>query len=81
MLQKSLLLSYIDNDGVLISMIKGSGGGVEGNLMSGQVWLAFSWRQLGFISFRVEPKANCDDGPTRADLAIINMLGAIRVPP
>ena len=62
-------------------MIKGSGGGVEVNLMIGQLWLEFSWQQVGFMGFRVESKANLADGPTRADLAILNKLGAIFVPP
>ena len=72
---------YIDNNGVLGSLIKGSSRSPETNLMVGRVWLhAASWSWAPFW-VRVESGANLADGPTRRDLSAVRGLGATRVAP
>ena len=79
-LTEALLTVYIDNDGVLLSLIKGSGGGPETNMLIGQMWLDFAFRTTGVGLARVESKSNVADGPTRDFFDVLVQLGALEVP-
>lgn len=72
----TLLISYIDNDGVLKAIIKGSARPPEVNLAIGKVWLDMATKHNALFAARVESKANVADGPSRDDLALINGLNA-----
>ena len=72
---------YVDNEGVLGGLIKGSCTAMDMNQAIGYVWLNVAELNLGLFGLRVESKANIADGPTREYLDFLDELGAqYRVP-
>ena len=76
-----LLWSFIDNQGVLSSLVKGSCGNPEINLAIGHFWMTMCNNHIGFCACRVESKANLADGPTRESLEWTTRLDADFVAP
>ena len=77
----SLWITFQDNIGVLLALIKGGSNGPEVNLLVGQLWLVLAGARTSFWAARVESKANLADGPTREDLSELEFLGAQYVEP
>ena len=77
----SALLAFIDNDGVLGSILRGSSRAPEVNIAVGHLWLEVAACCIAPYFGRVESKANLADGPTRADMANLQQLGASFVVP
>ena len=76
-----LLWSFIDNQGVLSSLVKGSCNNPEINIGIGHFWMTMCNSHIGFCACRVESKANLADGPTREELIWTKRLNAIFVAP
>ena len=76
MLRGNLWSAYVDNDGVMHSLLRGRGLGSDGILIVGNFWLAVSVRAIYFHAYRVESKANIADGPTRGDTQMVHRLNA-----
>ena len=68
--------AWIDNQGVLHSLLKGSGLGQEANNLIGDMWMELELLEVALWAGRVESKANIADGPTRYDLSGVLSLGA-----
>ena len=68
--------AWIDNQGVLHGILKGSMNGPESNALVGSMWLYLAEQDVDLYCGRVESKANIADGPTRYDLSIIYSLQA-----
>ena len=77
----SMVSAFIDNDGVLGSVIKGSSKSPETNLAVGKMWLDLASNDVGFYAARVESKANISDGPSRLEFGEMAWLGATYVEP
>jgi len=80
-LKGTLATIYIDNNGVLGGLIRGSCAAIDLNQAIGQLWLDIAELQVGLHAVRVESKANIADGPTREFLELLSELGATFVEP
>ena len=80
-LRQTLAIGFIDNDGVLASLVKGSARPPEVNTGIGHLWLDFAADGVSFIGARVESKANIADEPSRSRHGTLASLGAVFVPP
>ena len=67
---------WVDNQGVLHSLVRGSSLAEDMNVLIGRMWLQLSSLQIDLSVQRVESKANVADGPTRCDFSKIAKLGA-----
>ena len=76
LLENKLVTAFIDNDGVLGSVLHGSADAADANFIIGRFWLDVATLRLGFWALRVESKANLADGPTRDCLAYLQDLRA-----
>ena len=63
----ALLTLHVDNDGVTAAYIKGSSDSPAVNSMAAIFWFFVSKEHLHPMIYRVESKANLEDGPTRPD--------------
>ena len=77
----TLCTIFVDNNGVLGGLIKGSCMAADLNQSIGNLWLDIARLQIGLHAVRVESKANIADGPTREFLDLLGELGASFVPP
>ena len=77
----TLCTIFVDNNGVLGNLIKGSSIAADLNQAIGSLWLDIARLQIGLHAVRVESKANIADGPTRGFLSLLGELGASFVPP
>ena len=77
LLRGCLLLLFVNNQGVLGSMLRGSAGAPDLNAAVGQVWLDIASAGIGLHVARVESRANVADGPTRDDFSVLTRLGAV----
>jgi len=77
----SALVVFIDNDGVLGTLIKGGRKSPEQNLAAGRFWIWAARTNTAVYLARVESKANIADGPTRGACADLEALGAVRIDP
>ena len=76
-LRGSLVLVFIDNDGVRCAIQHGSGGSFEINTMVGHLWIQCASEHVAFFGVRVETHANIADGPSRGDFYLMSRLGAV----
>ena len=81
LVQGTLCTIFVDNNGVLGGLIRGSCMAADLNQAIGSVWLDIARLQIGLHAVRVESKANIADGPTREFLSLLGELGASFVPP
>ena len=81
LVQGALCTIFVDNDGVLGGLIRGSCVATDLNQAIGNLWLDIARLQIGLHAVRVESKANIADGPTREFLSLLGELGASFVPP
>ena len=79
-LQGRRVFSFVDNNGVLYAILRGSSKSPEANLMQGALWLCLAKLRVAAHFFRVESVANVADGPSRGDLRWLHSLGAVEVP-
>ena len=68
--------AWIDNQGVLHSLVKGSSLSVEMNAIVGNLWLHLARVGTDLFVERVESAANLGDGPSRNCLDDLRLLGA-----
>ena len=84
-LQHSKLQAYIDNDGVLYSIINASSKAHDINLIVGRFWRSLHTLATDITAFRVESKANIGDAGSRIEdekeLRNLKRLGAKFVNP
>ena len=84
-LQYARWQAYIDNDGVLYSIINASSRASDVNLIVGKLWKSLPTLSTDFTAFRVESKANIGDAPSRLseeeELHDLKYLGATFVKP
>ena len=80
-LEGSLCLLFVDNEGVRCAIRHGGGGGPETNMMVGHLWMYCACRKVGLFIARVETHANVADGPSRDDCSLMVRLGATEVVP
>ena len=79
LIRNTLRHLYVDNNGVVYSVIRGSGQAPEINLMVGHFWLEMSELSCCPRVFRVESEANVADGPTRDSLyLLVNTFKAVQ---
>ena len=81
LIQGSLLLLAVDNQGVLHSLLKGRSGADDINQGVGRHWLDVARMRVAMHVVRVESAANVADGPSRDEFALLRALGATYVPP
>ena len=81
LLAGALWSAYVDNQGVLGAMVRGSCSAPEANLAIGRAWLDLAETGVGLHMVRVESKANVADGPTREGSTTLEFLGASYVEP
>ena len=80
-LSKVLLVEFIDNDGVLLSLLRGSSRLPEINFGMGMVWQDMATRDISLLLGRVESNSNIADGPSRDDLSHVLALPAKFIEP
>ena len=71
-----LWTAWIDNQGALHALLKGSCGSPEMNILVGRMWLSLEVRSVSLFAARVESAANVADGPTRHCLEWVQRLNA-----
>ena len=76
-----LLVEFIDNDGVLLSLLRGSSRLPEINFGVGMTWQDMAARDIPLLLGRVESYPNIADGPSRDDLSHVLALQAKFVEP
>ena len=80
-LQYARWQAYIDNDGVLYSIINASSRASDVNLIVGKLWKSLHTLSTDLIAFRIESKANIGDAPSRVseeeELHDLKYLGAL----
>ena len=79
--KSAMSIGFIDNDGVLGALMKGSANHPEVNTGIGMLWLDFAVDDVSFFGARVESKANISDEPSRDKFDTLARLGAEYVPP
>ena len=67
-LEGTLWTAWVDNQGVLGSMLTGPCKAPEAALLIGQLWITMAQARTAYRAGRVESKSNVADGPSRADL-------------
>ena len=67
-LRDAVATIFIDSDGVLCGLLKGSLGAPDANWAVGRVWMTLAKLGAQVELGRVESKANISDGPTRGRL-------------
>ena len=72
---------FIDNNGVLGSLLKRSSSAPETNMIIGKIWLHAAEWSWAPVWARVESAANIADGPSRRDFTHVESLGAVLVAP
>ena len=84
-LQYARWQAYIDNDGVLYSIINASSRASDVNLLVGKLWKSLHTLSTDLTAFRIESKANIGDAPSRLsdeeELHDLKYLGATFVKP
>ena len=75
-LSEVLLVEFIDNDGVLLSLLRGSSRLPEVNFGVGMTWQDMAARDISLLLGRVESCPNIVDGPSRDDLSHVLALQA-----
>ena len=84
-LQHARWQAYIDNDGVLYSIINASSRASDVNLIVGKLWKSLHTLSTDLTAFRIESKANIGDAPSRLndeeELHDLKHLGANFVNP
>ena len=70
-----------DNDGVLLSLLRGSSRLPEVNFGVGMTWQDMAARDISLLLGRVESYPNIADGPSRDDLSHVLALQAKFVEP
>ena len=73
----TLWTAWIDNQGVLHSLIRGGGS----NSLIVDFTLELERRRVALWAGRVESESNIADGPTRDDLSKVSSLGALWAEP
>ena len=73
----SLWSAFIDNEGALGALLKGTCLAADMNEIVGRLWLNLDLQQCDLFVQRVESKANVADGPTRHFLGDVEKLGAV----
>ena len=76
-LRNKLWTAYIDNQGVLHNLLKGTAASEEANYLVGRLWLELAEAETHIFVQRVESKSNIADGPTRASTDYIKKLNAM----
>ena len=76
-----LWTAWLDNQGVLHSLLKGSSGSPEANELVGSLWLSLARDFVDLFCARVESKSNVADGPTRNCFQWVEKLRAIWTEP
>ena len=76
-MQHSRLTNYIDNDGVLLGVLKASSRAPEVTVMIARLWLLMADWDTTYVAGRVESKANVADGPTRDRWELLEHLKAV----
>ena len=74
-LRGSMVSAYVDNQGVLGSIVKGSSASPEVNLMAARFGLQAAIERVAIDVFRVESAANIGDGPSRGVYTALQPLG------
>ena len=77
----ALLTLYVDNQGVLGSIISGASSSAEVNMMVARIWLTAAVNQTALAVHRVESAANIADAPSRNCFSLLCRLGAVRAGP
>ena len=80
-IEGSLLLLAVDNQGVLHSLVKGRSSAAYLNSGVGRHWMDVSRMRVSQHVVRVESASNIADGPSRDDTSLLQALGAVFVPP
>lgn len=80
-LARSAVTVFVDNNGVLGSVIRGSSKASEINLAVGRWWLQAAKLDCAPYFARVTSAANISDGPSRMDFALMTELHATRRAP
>ena len=75
--QHARLTNYIDNDGVLLGVLKASSRAPEVTMMIAKLWLQMVDWDTVYVAGRVESKANLADGPTRDRWELLQHLQAV----
>jgi len=80
-LEHADVLVFVDNQGVLHSLMNASSRQPETNAMVGEIWLRAACKSMSFYFWRVESHANIADGPTRQFYDDMVRLGCLEVEP
>ena len=76
LLTNTLWSCFMDNQGVLLGLIKEACRLPEVNFAIARLWIHMAEEEIGLQAWRVESKANVADGPTREYYVVVNMLNA-----
>ena len=76
LLSDAQLNLFVDNDGVLGAMLKGTACPVDMCNRIGSTWLTINHMRLSLLLGRVESAANVADAPSRDSLDLLLRLGA-----
>ena len=77
LLEGQKLLCWVDNMGVVGSLLKGSASHCDANLVIAKTWLRLAAMNVAFAINYVHTKANVADGPSREDYTLVEDLGAV----
>ena len=77
LLEDTLGICFIDNDGILSSLLKGSNTALDANLCVGQIWLDLTRLKVGMLLARVESGANVADAPFRDEFSFLTRVKAV----
>jgi hypothetical protein len=77
LLEDTLGICFIHNDGVLSSLLKGSNTALDANLCVGQIWLDLTRLKVGMLLARVESGANVADAPSRDEFSFLTRVKAV----
>jgi len=75
-LQGRLWSAFIDNQGVVHNLFKGTAASEEADFLVGKLWLELAVSETALFVQRVESKANVADDPTRNSTVFLEKLGA-----
>ena len=76
MLAGRLWSAFIDNQGVVHNLLKGTAASEEANFLVGKLWLELAVDETALFVQRVESKSNVADAPTRGSLDYLTKLSA-----
>lgn len=80
-LRDTVLTLFVDNAGIVGSLLRGSSKNIEVNQMVGRWWWEMMDMNCGVRILKVHTDANVADGPTRSNVSILKRLGAVEVQP